>query len=38
VYPKGHAISAAQMATLHLEPHRFHGDWNYTLRPGRPHR
>jgi hypothetical protein len=38
VYPRGQAISAAQLATLHLEPHRFHGDWNYTLHPGRPQR
>jgi len=21
------------MARLHLEPHRFHGDWNYTIHP-----
>jgi hypothetical protein len=31
VYPKGRDITAAQMAALHLEPHRFHGAWNYTL-------
>jgi hypothetical protein len=35
LYPKGRAISKAQMATLNLHPHRFHGDWNYTLRPTR---
>jgi len=34
-YPKGQAVSAAQMATLNLVPHRFHGDWNYTLHPTR---
>jgi Rhodopirellula transposase DDE domain len=38
VYPKGQAVSAAQMATLHLVPHRFHGDWNYTLNPSRARR
>jgi hypothetical protein len=37
-YPKGHDVSDAQMATLTLEPHRFHGDWNYTIRPRRRRR
>jgi hypothetical protein len=37
-YPKGQAVSDAQMATLHLTPHRFHGDWNYTLQPIRGRR
>jgi hypothetical protein len=36
-YPKGEMITDAQMATLQLAPHRFHGDWNYTLNP-RPRR
>jgi len=26
-------ISDAQMAQVQLEPHAFHGDWNYTIRP-----
>ncbi len=34
-YPKGRDITDAQMATLNLEPHRFHGDWNYTIHPRR---
>jgi Rhodopirellula transposase DDE domain len=34
-YPKGRDITDAQMTTLHLDPHRFHGDWNYTIRPQR---
>jgi Rhodopirellula transposase DDE domain len=34
-YPKGETITDAQMATLQLVPHRFHGDWNYTLTPRR---
>ena len=34
-YPKGETITDAQMATLQLVPHRFHGDWNYTLNPRR---
>ncbi len=37
-YPKGQAVSDAQMATLNLVPHRFHGDWNYTLHPARQRR
>ena len=32
-YPKGHAISDEQLAALRLTPHRFHGDWNYTVHP-----
>ncbi|MQA91773.1 MAG: ISAzo13 family transposase, partial [Gemmatimonas sp.] len=32
-YPSGVKISDAQMALLNLERHRFHGDWNYTIRP-----
>jgi hypothetical protein len=38
VYPKGQAVSDTQMATLNLVPHRFHGDWNYTLKPIRKRR
>ncbi len=37
-YPKGQEVSDEQMATLILEPHRFHGDWNYTLHPMRKRR
>jgi hypothetical protein len=37
-YPKGETITDAQMATLQLGPHRFHGDWNYTLTPRRGRR
>jgi transposase len=32
-YPQGVVITDEQMARLHLESHRFHGDWNYTIRP-----
>ena len=32
-YPMGVVVSDAQMAQLQLEPHEFHGDWNYTIRP-----
>jgi hypothetical protein len=34
-YPKGVTITDAQLATLLLRPHPFHGDWNYTLHPRR---
>ncbi len=37
-YPKGVAVTDAQMATVHLQPHRFHGEWNYTIRPKRARR
>ena len=30
-YPKGVKISNKQLAALPLEPHDFHGEWNYTL-------
>src|SRR5207247_536027 len=32
-YPNGQKVSEATMKTLHLEPHAFHGEWNYTLKP-----
>jgi len=34
-YPNGVVIRDEQMAQVHLEPHAFHGDWNYTIRPRR---
>ena len=37
-YPKGVKVSDEEMAALHLAPHPFQGDWNYTLRPGPPAR
>lgn len=37
-YPNGIKVSDTEMAAVRkqLEPHDFHGDWNYTLRPPRP--
>lgn len=32
-YPAGVTVTDAQMATVRLTRHRFHGDWNYTVRP-----
>ena len=36
-YPKGIKITDADMQTLNITPHDFHGDWNYTIHP-RPNR
>jgi hypothetical protein len=30
-YPKGVKISDAELAAVPLEPHEFHGEWNYTI-------
>jgi hypothetical protein len=32
-YPAGVAVTDAQLATVRLARHRFHGDWNYTIHP-----
>lgn len=32
-YPGGVSITDAQLSQVRLERHRFHGDWNYTIRP-----
>ena len=32
-YEPGQKITDAEMQTLHLQRHTFHGDWNYTLVP-----
>jgi hypothetical protein len=29
-------VQYEQMSMIKLKPHRFHGDWNYTIRPHRP--
>ena len=35
-YPGGITVTDAQLATVRLERHRFHGDWNYTIHPAAP--
>ena len=35
-YPGGVTVTDAQLATVRLERHRFHGDWNYTIHPAAP--
>jgi DDE family transposase len=32
-YPKGVAVSNAEIAKVNLHRHQFHRDWNYTIRP-----
>lgn len=32
-YPTGKKVTPQQMRELNIEYHRFHGDWNYTLKP-----
>jgi hypothetical protein len=34
LYPSGIKISDAEMATINITPHEFHGEWNYTIAPG----
>ncbi len=35
-YEKAIKVSDEQLASLHIRPHRFHGDWNYTIRTSPP--
>ncbi len=32
-YPSGQKVTDEQMAQVTLQPHAFHGDWNYTIKP-----
>jgi hypothetical protein len=32
-YPVGRKVSDKEIATVNLEPHSFHGEWNYIIRP-----
>jgi len=32
-YPAGVKVSDHDMAAINLDPHLFHGEWNYTIRP-----
>ena len=33
IYKKGRKVTDEEMASINLYPHRFHGDWNYTIKP-----
>ena len=32
-YPTGRQVTDEEMQSVNLERHKFHGDWNYTIRP-----
>jgi len=32
-YPAGIKVADAQLATINLQRHDFHGEWNYTISP-----
>lgn len=32
-YEKGRKVSDEEMASVNLQPHEFHGEWNYTILP-----
>jgi hypothetical protein len=32
-YDKGRKVSDAELETVKIRPHRFHGEWNYTIEP-----
>jgi hypothetical protein len=34
-YPKSVVVTNEQMAAINLVPDKFHGDWNYTIKPGK---
>jgi hypothetical protein len=36
-YAKGTKVTDAEMAALNIQPAVFHGEWNYTIAPRRPH-
>ena len=33
-YPTSVKVSDQELAGVHIAPHTFHGEWNYTIRPG----
>ena len=34
-YQRGIKVSAEELSRIALEPHEFHGEWNYTIKPNR---
>ena len=32
-YPAGIKVSDNEMVAINITPHKFHGEWNYTIRP-----
>jgi hypothetical protein len=37
-YPTGRTVTKDDMKQVHLHPNRFHGEWNYVIRPDSPER
>jgi hypothetical protein len=35
-YPLGQKVTKAEFAALPIQPHDWHGEWNYTILPGAP--
>ncbi|PYU64014.1 MAG: hypothetical protein DMG49_27395 [Acidobacteria bacterium] len=35
-YPTGRKVSKEEMKGINLQPDRFHGEWNYVIRPHQP--
>jgi hypothetical protein len=33
LYPKGIAVSDAEIQAINISRHKFHGEWNYTIAP-----
>jgi len=33
-YPTGRKVTQEEMKRINLHPDRFHGEWNYVIRPG----
>ncbi|MCH8990372.1 MAG: hypothetical protein IIA44_01290 [Acidobacteria bacterium] len=31
-YPAGVSVTDEQMSKIAIRPHRFHGEWNYTIK------
>lgn len=32
-YPDGVNVTAQELESVHIKPHKFHGEWNYTISP-----
>jgi hypothetical protein len=35
IYPAGTKVSDAELAAIDMTTHKFHGEWNYKITPGR---
>lgn len=36
-YPAGRKVTNEEMQGINLQPHKFHGEWNYVIRPHQTH-